>query len=115
MTERKTSTEHKENMTEKEVWFITGAGRGMGTDIANAALAAGHAVVATGRNPEKLAQAIGENEAVGREARRHRPRRGASGGAGRRRPLRPDRRALSLCRDHQRRIMSSMVVMTVCS
>ncbi len=49
-------------MTEKKVWFITGAGRGMGTDIAKAALAAGHAVVATGRNAEKVAQAIGENE-----------------------------------------------------
>jgi NAD(P)-dependent dehydrogenase (short-subunit alcohol dehydrogenase family) len=34
----------------------------MGTDIAKAALAAGHAVVATGRNPEKVTQAVGENE-----------------------------------------------------
>ena len=55
-------TEQKENMTDKKVWFITGAGRGMGTDIAKAALAAGHAVVATGRNPEKVIQAVGENE-----------------------------------------------------
>ena len=31
----------------KKVWFITGAGRGMGVDFAKAALAAGHAVVAT--------------------------------------------------------------------
>jgi NAD(P)-dependent dehydrogenase (short-subunit alcohol dehydrogenase family) len=61
MTERNIMTE-KENMTEKKVWFITGAGRGMGTDIAKAALAAGHAVVATGRNPEKVARAVGENE-----------------------------------------------------
>jgi NAD(P)-dependent dehydrogenase (short-subunit alcohol dehydrogenase family) len=43
----------------KKVWFITGAGRGMGTDIAKAALAAGHAVVATGRSPEKVASAVG--------------------------------------------------------
>lgn len=49
-------------MTEKKVWFITGAGRGMGADIAKAALAAGHAVVATGRHPEKVARAVGENE-----------------------------------------------------
>ena len=49
-------------MTDKKVWFITGAGRGMGVDIAKAALAAGHAVVATGRNPEKVAQAVGEAE-----------------------------------------------------
>ena len=39
-------------MTDKKVWFVTGAGRGMGVDIAQAALAAGHAVVATGRNTE---------------------------------------------------------------
>jgi NAD(P)-dependent dehydrogenase (short-subunit alcohol dehydrogenase family) len=50
----------KTEQTEKKVWFITGAGRGMGVDIAQAALAAGHAVVATGRNPEKVAKAIGE-------------------------------------------------------
>lgn len=55
-------TENKENMTEKKVWFITGAGRGMGTDIAKAALAAGHAVVATGRNPEKVTLAVGGNK-----------------------------------------------------
>jgi NAD(P)-dependent dehydrogenase (short-subunit alcohol dehydrogenase family) len=61
MTEQK-ANEQKENMTGRKVWFITGAGRGMGTDIAKAALAAGHAVVATGRNPEKVTQAVGENE-----------------------------------------------------
>ena len=38
-----------------KVWFITGAGRGMGLSIAKAALAAGHKVVATGRNPDKVA------------------------------------------------------------
>jgi NAD(P)-dependent dehydrogenase (short-subunit alcohol dehydrogenase family) len=49
-------------MTDKKVWFITGAGRGMGTDIAKAALAAGHAVVATGRNPERVKAAIGAHD-----------------------------------------------------
>jgi NAD(P)-dependent dehydrogenase (short-subunit alcohol dehydrogenase family) len=44
------------------VWLITGAGRGMGTDIAKAALAAGHAVVATGRDPERIAAAIGAHD-----------------------------------------------------
>jgi NAD(P)-dependent dehydrogenase (short-subunit alcohol dehydrogenase family) len=44
----------------KKVWFITGAGRGMGVDIAKAALAAGNAVVATGRNTETVAGAVGE-------------------------------------------------------
>jgi NAD(P)-dependent dehydrogenase (short-subunit alcohol dehydrogenase family) len=48
------------HMTDKKVWFITGAGRGMGVDIAQAALAAGHAVVATGRNTEAVADAVGE-------------------------------------------------------
>src|SRR6266705_5318302 len=47
-------------MTEKKVWFITGAGRGMGVDIAKAVLAAGNAVVATGRNPEAVAEAVGD-------------------------------------------------------
>jgi NAD(P)-dependent dehydrogenase (short-subunit alcohol dehydrogenase family) len=40
------------------VWFITGAGRGMGVDIAKAALAAGYEVVATGRSTEKVAEAL---------------------------------------------------------
>ncbi len=47
---------------DKQVWFITGAGRGMGVNIAQAALAAGNAVVATGRNPATVTQAIGESE-----------------------------------------------------
>jgi len=46
-------------MENKQVWLITGAGRGMGLDIAKAALAAGHSVVATGRNPDKVTQALG--------------------------------------------------------
>jgi NAD(P)-dependent dehydrogenase (short-subunit alcohol dehydrogenase family) len=47
-------------MTDKKIWFITGAGRGMGVDIAKAALAAGDAVVATGRNTDAVADAVGE-------------------------------------------------------
>ena len=46
-------------MENKKVWFITGAGRGMGVDIAKAALAAGHAVVATGRDLARLSKALG--------------------------------------------------------
>ena len=42
-----------------KVWFITGAGRGMGTDIARAALAAGNAVVAAGRNVDAVNKAVG--------------------------------------------------------
>ena len=49
-------------MSEKKVWFITGAGRGLGVDIAKAALAAGHAVVATARNAESVIKALGEHD-----------------------------------------------------
>src|SRR5215208_4170041 len=49
-------------MIDKKVWFITGAGRGMGVEIAKAALAAGNAVVATGRNTDAVAKAVGEAE-----------------------------------------------------
>jgi NAD(P)-dependent dehydrogenase (short-subunit alcohol dehydrogenase family) len=51
-------------MAEKTVWFITGAGRGMGLDIAEAALAVGHAVVASGRNTKAVADAVGEADDV---------------------------------------------------
>ena len=47
-------------MTDKKTWLITGAGRGMGVEFAKAALAAGHNVVATGRSPDAVAQAVGE-------------------------------------------------------
>src|SRR5216117_1746032 len=46
----------------KKVWFITGAGRGMGVDFAKAALAAGHTVVATGRDTDAVAKAVGKSE-----------------------------------------------------
>ena len=49
-------------MGEKKVWLITGASRGLGVDIARAALAAGHAVVATGRDAAKVAAAIGNHD-----------------------------------------------------
>src|SRR6266853_1969247 len=42
-----------------KVWLVTGAGRGMGADIAKAALAAGDKVVATGRNTGKVAKVVG--------------------------------------------------------
>jgi len=59
-TQKAQSKERPVHMTEKKVWFITGAGRGMGVDIARAALAAGNAVVATGRNPDAVAEAVGD-------------------------------------------------------
>ena len=49
-------------MADKKVWFITGTSRGMGVDIAKAALAAGNAVVATGRNTDAVNKAVGQAE-----------------------------------------------------
>jgi NAD(P)-dependent dehydrogenase (short-subunit alcohol dehydrogenase family) len=45
-------------MADKKVWFLTGAGRGMGVSIAKAALAAGNAVIATGRNTDTVTKAL---------------------------------------------------------
>jgi NAD(P)-dependent dehydrogenase (short-subunit alcohol dehydrogenase family) len=47
---------------DEKTWFITGAGRGMGVDFAKAALAGGHNVVATGRNPDAVAAALGDSD-----------------------------------------------------
>ncbi len=49
-------------MTEKKIWLITGAGRGLGVDIAKAVLATGHAVVATGRDAAKITAAVGDHD-----------------------------------------------------
>ena len=49
-------------MTDKKVWLVTGASRGLGVAIVKAALAAGHAVIATGRSPRKVVEAIGNHE-----------------------------------------------------
>jgi NAD(P)-dependent dehydrogenase (short-subunit alcohol dehydrogenase family) len=49
-------------MTDKRVWLITGAGRGMGVEITKAALAAGHAVVATARNADTVTTAMGRQD-----------------------------------------------------
>jgi NAD(P)-dependent dehydrogenase (short-subunit alcohol dehydrogenase family) len=47
-------------VSERQVWIITGAGRGLGTEIAKAALEAGHHVVATGRNTDAVTAALGQ-------------------------------------------------------
>jgi NAD(P)-dependent dehydrogenase (short-subunit alcohol dehydrogenase family) len=50
-------------MTESNnVWFVTGASRGLGIRIARAALAAGHQVVATGRDPQRVLEAVGAHD-----------------------------------------------------
>jgi NAD(P)-dependent dehydrogenase (short-subunit alcohol dehydrogenase family) len=48
--------------SDTKTWIITGAGRGMGVDIAKAALAAGHNVVATARNASTVTKALGNSE-----------------------------------------------------
>ena len=45
----------------QKVWMVTGAGRGLGVEIVRAALEAGHAVVATGRDPQKMATTLGRH------------------------------------------------------
>jgi NAD(P)-dependent dehydrogenase (short-subunit alcohol dehydrogenase family) len=51
-------------MADKKVWFITGAGRGMGVEFAKAALAAGDAVVASGRDTGAVGDAVGEADSL---------------------------------------------------
>ncbi|MDT3444675.1 MULTISPECIES: SDR family oxidoreductase [unclassified Pseudofrankia] len=46
-------------MDESKVWLVTGAGRGLGACIVRAALAAGHRVVASGRDPEAITGVLG--------------------------------------------------------
>jgi NAD(P)-dependent dehydrogenase (short-subunit alcohol dehydrogenase family) len=48
-------------MKESQVWLITGAGSGIGLQIAKAALAAGNKVVATGRDVNKVKNAIDDS------------------------------------------------------
>jgi NADP-dependent 3-hydroxy acid dehydrogenase YdfG len=50
------------NSTDTKTWLVTGAGRGMGARFAWAVLAAGHNVVATGRNLDTVRSAIGDHE-----------------------------------------------------
>ncbi|QIG39371.1 SDR family oxidoreductase [Microbacterium sp. 4R-513] len=49
-------------MTYSKVWLITGAGRGMGVDIAQAGLAAGYRVLATARAAANVIAAVGEHD-----------------------------------------------------
>jgi NAD(P)-dependent dehydrogenase (short-subunit alcohol dehydrogenase family) len=48
-------------VSNKKVWFITGASRGMGADFAKAALAAGYAVVASGRDTARVSTSLGQS------------------------------------------------------
>ncbi len=60
--EHEGSAEQMTGSSTQNVWLVTGAGRGLGVDIARAALAAGHAVVATARDAANVTQALGERD-----------------------------------------------------
>jgi len=49
-------------MSNKKVWFVTGCSRGMGVDFVRAALAAGYAVVASGRDTERVSKVLGQSD-----------------------------------------------------
>lgn len=52
------------NTSKKKTWFVTGATRGLGYQIATAALISGANVVATGRSLEKLKTVFAESDNV---------------------------------------------------
>ena len=94
--------------TDTQVWLITGAGRGMGLDFVRAALAAGHAVVATGRNPDAVHSAIGERPmaaSVGCPAGCHGAGRCGVRGRGGGAAVRPHRCAGQQCGQLLRRLL----------
>ena len=45
-------------MADRKVWLITGAARGLGESFVSATIAAGHAVVATGRHQDQITTAV---------------------------------------------------------
>src|SRR4051794_20516049 len=59
---RLAAAEEEREMSDTKVVLVTGAGRGMGVDIARAALGAGLRVVATARDAQKVTEALGEHE-----------------------------------------------------
>ncbi|ARR53275.1 short-chain dehydrogenase/reductase [Rhizorhabdus wittichii DC-6] len=52
-----------QNISPKNIWFITGAARGIGLSLARQVLARGDAVAATSRNLASLRNALGEDSA----------------------------------------------------
>ena len=100
------ATLEEPNMSEKKVVLVTGAGRGMGVDIARAALDAGHRVVATARNADRVTQALGSSDdllAVSLDVTD--PAERAGRGRRRRGAVRPDRRAGQQRRQLLRRVL----------
>jgi NAD(P)-dependent dehydrogenase (short-subunit alcohol dehydrogenase family) len=93
-------------MTEPQVWLITGAGRGLGVDIAKAALDSGHEVVATARRAEAITKALGEQDALLPVALDVTgSKRGHGSHRGNRRQVWTARRARQQCRQLQRGLL----------
>lgn len=53
---------HITETSHRKVWLITGAGRGIGSDLVKAALDAGHNVIATARNTDSIISEVGAHE-----------------------------------------------------
>ena len=49
---------------QKKVWFVTGAGRGMGLEFGKAILAAGDSLVASGRDSARVSKALGASSSL---------------------------------------------------
>ena len=66
--------------TSSKVWLVTGSGSGLGRNIAEAVLAAGHRLVATARDPRRLEDLVNKygDPNSRRCARRDRRKGGAS-------------------------------------
>ena len=62
-------------MADSRVWLITGAGRGMGVDLAQAALAAGYRAVATARDAAQVSSRRWRRLPICSPSLRHLPRR----------------------------------------
>ncbi|CAG9170485.1 3-phenylpropionate-dihydrodiol/cinnamic acid-dihydrodiol dehydrogenase [Cupriavidus laharis] len=61
-TTNTTNTHATASASAGKVWFITGASRGFGLEIARAALARGDRVVATARRPQAITDVLGEQD-----------------------------------------------------
>ena len=59
--------DHQEQNRVSKVWLITGSSRGLGRAFTEAALEAGHRVVATARNPQQLVDVV---SAIERQSKR---------------------------------------------